>query len=203
MREETIEVGEPLRVHFEVDELNLLNLGLLSWHLHTIMNQVAVTLFQARNEEMRAEGKSPMLESVPQSASREAALVRATIGRIKGGSLDIELAGRVSAVFSQPGAATVVHKLFSNALWAIANYATKTEGVAVRWIKGQEEAFDAALMRPIGGRRPLKQKIEKFINTLSESAKGGKLTLSTPVAGLEIVFVGGQPKGDEDDGIYL
>ena len=186
-----IPLNERLWLKFETEDMDILHIGVLNYHLHTVLNQVAITMFQVHDETLRDGGsRERALPFIPQTYNREDTLIRARVSKIRQGSLEMELSAFAAAIFSQPGAVAVVHNLFSNVIWAIGHYAAKVSGVYVRRIRGADNS--GALLRPQAARKRLRPKIEKFIHLLSESSNGGRLHFRSEDEEIEIEFYRGE-----------
>lgn len=193
--EDYLQIPGKLSLKFESDSLDLLQVGVLGTHLHSILNQVAITVLQVTDELERDAGRTPALRHIPQTYERQDALVKARLVGFREGSIEMEIAAVVAQVFSQPGAVSVLNNLLSNAIWAIGTYASRASGIFVHWKMGQEENFAGALLRPQAGRKRLRPKVEKFVKLLADSANGGRLRLRTDEVDFEIEF---NPRYGED-----
>jgi hypothetical protein len=188
--EQYIPIPGQLSVVFESDTLDMLQVGVLGTHLHEILNQVAITVLQVHDELERDAGRAPSLRFIPQTYERQDTLVRGRLKALRQGSIEMDIAAVVAAVFSQPGAVAILTNLLSNAIWAIGVYGARVSGVYVDWKKGREDEWAGFLMRPEAGRRRLRPRIEKFIEMLYQSSGGGKLKLKTRDVEIEIEFYG-------------
>src|ERR1043165_5034130 len=93
-------IGNPLLIHFESRDLDMLQVGILTSALHEILNQVAITLLNEENEALERQGKNRLLEFIPQSLNRQDVLVRARIVGIKEGSIEFYIQPLLAQVFS-------------------------------------------------------------------------------------------------------
>lgn len=187
-----------LLMRFHADELDLLQFGVIGLHIHGILNQVAISIIQAKDE--IAPGPTSSIKFIPQTLQRQDALIKARVIGFRQGSFEMEVQALVASVFSQPGAASILNNLLSSAIWAIGSYAMRMPRIRVIWKeKEREDDVYDILVRPEAGRRRLRPKIEKFIDALAESSNGGRLRLKTKDIDLEIEFnpdAKGSERGD-------
>jgi len=184
-----IEVPGKLSLTFKADHIDLLQIGVLGTHLHRVLNQVAISIIQVHDQHARQLSEPTAIKFIPQTFNREDALISARIKNLRQGSVEMDIAAVVAAVFTQPGGAAILENLLSNAIWAIGTYAAKMTNVTVDWkSKGRNDGSYDLLLRPEAGRKKLRPRIEKFIDLLAESPNGGRLHLKTSDLDLEIHF---------------
>src|SRR5437868_1177231 len=99
-------ISEPLLIHFESEDMDLLQIGILNSSLHEILNQVAITILNEENDELESRGENKLLEYIPQSLSRQDVLVRGRILGVKEGSIEFYIQPLLAQIFSVPGAAS-------------------------------------------------------------------------------------------------
>jgi hypothetical protein len=139
-----IKVPGQLSLTFKADEIDLLQVGLLGMHLHKILNQVAISMIQVHDELARPEGEPPAIKFIPQTFNREDALIKAQLKGFRQGSVEMEIAAVAAAVFSQPGAVSVLSNLLSSAIWAIGTYATRIRDDKTLIVQAAAQAQKAA-----------------------------------------------------------
>jgi len=184
-----IQIPGELSLKFQAKELDLLQMGVLGTHLHEILNQVAISVIQAHDADLREEGTVQTIKFIPQTFQRQDALIKARLNGFRQGSIEMDIGAVVASVFSQPGAVSILNNLLSSAIWAIGTYAARMHNIRVNWnSRGRDDGMYDFLVRPEAGRKRLRPKVEKFIELLAESSNGGRLRLKTDEVDFEIEF---------------
>lgn len=182
-------ISDPLEVRFEALDLDLLQLGILNTSLHSILNQVALAIYDDANQKEEEAGRPKLLDHIPQNLNREDVLVRARVEGIRQGSVIYELQPIIAAVFSQPGAIAIAGNLVANVLWAIGAYGTRVAGAAITRAGRQRDGR----MLPVPAttaRRRIRPQVERLIQHLKQSGNGGKITFRSGDEELTIEFYG-------------
>ena len=185
------EISRPLHIHFESDDMDLLQVGILNSSLHEIMNQVAITVLNQENEQREREGKEKILDFIPQTLSREDVLVRARITGVSEGSLGIDIQPIVAQVFSEPGAVAILSNLVANTIWAVANFSRRVVGSRI--IRKGKPGQISDVLPGTSSRRRLRPKVENLIKHLKYASNGGRIVLRSGDEELIVEFYSSEP----------
>jgi hypothetical protein len=181
-------ISEPLFIHFESEDLDLLQVGILNSSLHEILNQVAITVLNEENAMLEREGRKKLLEFIPQSLSRQDILVRARIIGISEGSIEFNLQPFLAQVLSEPGAGAILHNLVANTIWAIGHYGTRVVGSRIKGRKNSERISE--VLPGTSARRRLRPRVENLLKHLKDASNGGRIILRSGDEELIIEFYG-------------
>lgn len=180
------EISEPLLVHFESKDMDLLQVGILNSSLHEILNQVAITILNEENEELERNGKNRLLEYIPQSLGRQDVLVRARIIGVSEGSIELYIQPLLAQIFSEPTAVAILQNLVANALWAIGEYGRRVAGCYITRSKGLN--YISRPLPEISARHRLRPRVENLVKHLKEASNGGRIVLKTEDEELIVEF---------------
>jgi len=186
------EVSDQLSIHFESEDLDLLQLGILNSSIHEILNQVAITVLNERNEELQSEGRNKILDYIPQSLSRQDILVRARLLGVKEGSIEFFIQPFLAQVFSEPGAISILHNLVANALWAIGFYGSRVVGTKI-----MARATPVNMAEPLpatAAKRRIRPRVENLIKHLKDASNGGRIVLRSGDEELIVEFYSSEGK---------
>lgn len=175
-----------LTLKFSADELDILEFGNLNYHLHCLLNQVAISMLNLEDERRMLHGEEKLLETIPQTMNRDDALIRARIVGVRQGSVELDLQTAILSIASTPGAASILQNLAANTIWAIGIYAQRVAGAKI--LKRFSRTNQEHLISPVSARKRLGSKVEKFVKQLAESPNGGRLYLRSGDEELEIEF---------------
>lgn len=179
-------VSNPLSIHFESDDLDLLQVGILNSSLHKILNQVAIALLSEENKNLEKIGQDKILDHIPQTLSRDDVLIRARIISVNQGSIKFDIVPLLAMIFSQAGAAAILQNLISNVIWAIGTYGLKVPGCK---IIRQQSLSDEKLQVPnTSAKRRIRPIVVQLVNHLKEASNGGKITLRSGDEELTVEF---------------
>jgi len=168
-------IGAPLTLHFESENLDLLQVGILNSALHEIMNQVAIGVVDEENKFLQSQGQQKILDHIPQTFTRQDILVRARIVGVRGGSIEFDIQPLLALVFNQPNAVAILQNLAANVIWAIANYGTRVVGTQISQ-KGNSQS-DRPIIPETSARRRLRPRVERLLEHLKETSNGGRIVL--------------------------
>jgi hypothetical protein len=184
-----------LVLKFDSDNLDILQVGILNYHLHGLLNQVAIALLGEEDTHRVARGEPKLLQIIPQTTNRDDALIRARITGVRQGSIELDLQTVILAVYSTPGAIAILQNLAANVIWAVGAYAYRVSGAKVT--KHRSSLADDHNVQSVAARKRLGTKAEKFVKLLAESTNGGRIYLKSDDEELEIIFNG--PNDYEDE----
>lgn len=169
------EIGQKLLIHFESDDLDLLQVGILNSSLHEILNQVAITILNQENEYRELEQKPKLFDFIPQTLNREDILIRARVVGVSEGSIDLNIQPIVAQIFTEPGAVAILNSLVSNTIWAIATYGRRVVGSKI-FKHGESDRVPDALPAT-SARKRLRPRVEHLIKHLKDASNGGRIIL--------------------------
>lgn len=174
-----------LSIRFEADDLDILQLGILNYHLHGLLNQVAIGALTEEDRIRQAEGDETLLDAIPQTLNRDDALIRARVSAVRQGSIELDLNTVVAALYSTPGAIAILQNLSADVIWAVGQFASRvTSARVLNWRKSNIDRK----IPSVSARRKLSTKVEKFVRLLAESSSGGRIYLRSGDEELEIEF---------------
>jgi hypothetical protein len=169
------EISAQLHIHFESDDMDLLQVGILNSSLHEILNQVAITVLNQENEHRESEGREKLFDFIPQTLSREDVLIRARIIGVSSGSLELNIQPIVAQIFSEPSAVAILNNLVANVIWAIATYSRRVVGSKI--IRTGKPGRISEVLPATSSRRRLRPKVENLIKHLKDASNGGRIVL--------------------------
>jgi len=189
------EISAPLSIHFDSEDMDLLQIGILNSSLHEILNQVAITILNEENRALEKLGEEKLLEFIPQSLSRQDILVRARITGVSGGSIKFDIQPFLAQVFSMPGAVSILHNLIANTIWAIGAYGRRVVGTKI-FLNGEERYIEEPVPAQ-SARRMLRPRVENLIKHLKDASNGGRITLRSGGEELIVEFYSSDDSGKE------
>lgn len=191
------QLASRLTLKFEADDLDILQLGILNYHLHGLLNQVAIAMLGEEDELRARRGEDKLLSIIPQTPNRDDALIRGKITGVRQGSIELDLQTVILAIYSTPGAIAILQNLAANVIWAVGAFASR---VAAARIVRHESSFDDEHRVPsVAARKRLGTKVEKFVQLLAESTNGGRIYLKSGDEELEIEFNGPRDKDEYEN----
>jgi len=167
------EIGEPLLIHFESKDLDMLQVGILTSALHEILNQVAITILNEESDILQSQGENRLLDFIPQSPNRQDVLVRARIVGIREGSIEFYIQPLLAQIFSEPSAIAILQNLVANTIWAIGAYGKRVVGSSI--IEQRGSAYMMRTLPDTSSRRRLRPRVENLIKHLKDTGNGGRI----------------------------
>jgi hypothetical protein len=169
-------VSNRLKVHYESDDLDLLQIGVLNKSLHNLLNHIAIAIVEIENEKAESRGEKRIVDTIPQTFTREDVLIRARLETIKIGSIELELQPYLAAIACSPHSIAILQNLVANAMWAIMEYAAKIPGIS---ISKKSKGSNTSTLPGTSAKRRLSTKVNNLVKEIKESGHGGKLTIKS------------------------
>jgi hypothetical protein len=179
-------IGAPLSLHFESENLDLLQVGILNSSLHEIMNLVAIAIVDEENEFAQSHGEQKILDHIPQTFTRQDILIRASIIGVREGSIEFDIQPLLALVFTVPNAVAVLQNLAANVIWAIGTYGTRVVGSRI--VRKGISQGDRPSIPETSARRRLRPRVERLLKHLKETSNGGRIVLRSGDEELIIEF---------------
>ena len=165
-------VGTPIQIHFESNDLDLLQIGILNKSLHDLLNQTAISILNQYSEIEQARGNPKAFDYLPITVNREDILIRGRLTNVSVGSINIDLQPYVASVLSTAGAYAILQNLSASLILSILAHSAKVIGVKAVRIPTRKFSENISVVR---NEKRLSNQVSKLLKDLSGSTNGGKI----------------------------